>query len=95
MKNTNTSKILMNSHKMVMQRLEKMIRGVISDAEDGDTKGFMTFENVGVVLHKLGVFQALEFLKQDLNQSSLSINKSKPKVQRLGQEVKNKGATQL
>lgn len=84
----NTSKILVSSHKLVTQRIEKIVRGIVNDAEDSGSSGALSFENLGVVLHRLGIFQSLEFNKDDnLNQSSLTINQTRAKPERLNSEV--------
>lgn len=71
-----------------MQRVEKLIRSIVTNAEEPKAEGLLTFENLGSVLHKLGIFQNLEFNKEDrLNQSSLTINQAKIKPERLGSEV--------
>ena len=71
-----------------MKRIEKIIRSLIDDAEEPSSNGNLTFENLGAVLNKLGVFQNLEFSKSDkMNQTSLSINQSKIKPERLSAEV--------
>ena len=77
------------SHKLVTQRLQKMIKMIVNDAEEPDSEGSLKFENLGAILHRLGVFQGIGF-KQDkdkLNQSTLTINKSNAKPERLTSEV--------
>lgn len=71
-----------------MKKIEKIIRSIIEEAEEPATAGNLTFENLGSVLQKIGIFQNLEFQKSDkMNQTSLSLNQSKIKPERLNAEV--------
>ena len=60
------------------------------DAEESDKAGQLTFEGLGTVLHRLGVFQNLEFIPKDNHgeKSSLHINQAKIKPERLNKEVR-------
>lgn len=85
---SNTSKITSNSHKLVMKRIERIIKTLVHDAEDPNNAGNLSFENLGIVLQKVGIFQNLEFNRNDkLNQTSLSINQVRIKPERLNAEV--------
>lgn len=77
------------SHKIVTQRLQKMIKLIVREAEDPESEGSLKFENLGAILHRLGVFQGIGFKsdKDKLNQSTLTINKSMAKPERLTSEV--------
>ncbi len=73
---------------LVVKRIERSLRALIEDTENPESKGYLTFENLGTVLYRIGVFQNLEFTKSDKNnQSSLSLNQLKIKPERLSQEV--------
>ena len=63
----------------------------MNEDEDPTAPGFVTFENLGVILNKIGVFQNLEFMKANSrsNQTSLSISQTKMKHERLAREVNN------
>ena len=71
-----------------MQRLDKLIRNLIQEADESNTSDSITFENLGSILQRLGIFQNLQFHKGDqLNQSTLTLNHSKIKPERLSAEV--------
>ena len=59
------------------------------EEEDPNSPGFVSFENLGIILNKIGIFQNLEFIKADnkSNQSLLSISQTKVKHERLAREV--------
>lgn len=88
-KTSNTSKTVAKSHKLVTQRIHKTIKMIVTEAEEPGSESTLKFENLGSILHRLGVFQGIGF-KQDkdkLNQSTLTINQSSAKPERLTSEV--------
>lgn len=72
-----------------MNRIKKAITHLIVEVEKPEQKGSLNFETVGMILYKMGVFQNLEFGKTEdkANQSSLSLNQSKVRPERLSHEV--------
>jgi hypothetical protein len=72
-----------------MNRIKKAITHLIEEIEKPEQKGLLNFEQLGMILSKMGVFQNLEFGKAEEkpNQSALSLNQSKVKPERLSQEV--------
>jgi len=85
----NSNKISSNSIKIVLKKVEAALRNIIQQSENAKHPGSIDFADLGVILSRLGVFQNLEFNQDDHdpNQSSLSLNKSKMKPQRLSQEI--------
>jgi hypothetical protein len=80
----NKNKIDTNSLKMIMRKIEKTLRSIISDNESSESKGHLDFEGIGTILHNIGAFQNLEFEKSDRgDRSSLSLNELKIKPERL------------
>jgi len=75
--------------KIVLKRLQKAMKSLVENAEESETKGRLTFEGIGTVLYRLGLFQNLEFIpKNDQgDKSSMSINHAKVKPERLSKEV--------
>ena len=75
--------------KIVLQKLQKSLSSLIKDAETPEATGEITFEGLGTVLNRLGVFQNLEFSPNNGNgeRSSVSINHAKVKPERLAREV--------
>jgi len=89
-KAANSNKISANSMKIILKKIEASLRNLISDVENPNSRGRISFENLGVILHRLGIFQNLEFIQQNdenTNKSSLSVNQSKIKPQRLAREI--------
>ncbi len=72
-----------------MNRIKKAIQHLVEEIEKPEQRGSLNFENLGMILSKMGVFQNLEFGKTEekVNQSALSLNQSKVKPERLSQEV--------
>lgn len=94
-KTVNSNKINPNSVKIILKRIETAIRNLIADSESQATAGKVSFENLGVILHRLGLFQNLEFQAthhgdDHANKSSVSVNQTKVKPQRLTREVLGK-----
>ena len=80
----------MKSHKIVIERLQKMVKAVVTEAEDVGAEGTLKFENLGAIFHNLGVFQSIGFNKSSRhNQSTLTINKLNAKPEVLSNEVNN------
>ena len=74
-----------------MQRLDKLINSLIRQADETGSKDSITFENLGTVFQRLGVFQNIVFHKDDsLNQTTLTLNHGKVKPERLNAEVSNR-----
>lgn len=88
-KTADSVKIHSNSMKIVLKKLQKSMKSLIMDAEESDKAGQLTFEGLGTVLHRLGVFQNLEFIPKDNHgeKSSLHINQAKIKPERLNKEI--------
>jgi len=76
--------------KIVLNRLQKAMKSLVVNAEESETKGRLTFEGLGTVLYRVGLFQNLEFIPKegDGEKSSMSINHAKVKPERLSKEVK-------
>ena len=74
--------------KIMMKRIEGALRHLIEDVGEPGQQGKLAFDKLGVVLHRLGVFRNLEFAQTpDHTKSSLTLNQSKVKPQRLTREV--------
>jgi len=90
-KTANQNKINPNSVKIILKRIETALRNLIADSESQNTAGKVSFENLGLILHRLGLFQNLEFqsthTEDPANKSSVSVNQNKVKPQRLTREV--------
>lgn len=76
--------------KIVFKRIETALRNLIQEVEEFDQKDHLSFENLGLLLHRLGLFKNLEFSQGEeaSHRSSVSINQSKVKPQMLAREVK-------
>lgn len=61
---------------MVIKKITRTIQSLLSDVESPDAKGKVSFENLGSLLFKMGVFQNIEFGKAD-DKSSLHLNSTK------------------
>lgn len=73
-----------------MNKIKKCLQSLIQDqVTPSEGPATVSFEGLGVILSKIGIFQNLEFGKIDekLNRSSLSLNQNKVKPERLSQEV--------
>lgn len=86
---TNTSKIGPKSVQIMFKRLQQAVKSLISDSESIENPGNLTFEGLGTVLYKIGLFQNLEFTPQenDPERSSVTINQARVKPERLSREI--------
>ena len=77
--------------KIVLQKLQKSLSNLIKNAEDAEVPDQLSFEGLGTVLHRLGVFQNLEFTSNEADgeKSCLSINHARVKPERLAMEVQS------
>ena len=74
--------------KIMMKKIESALRSLIEDVAEPNQPEKLAFDKLGVVLHRLGVFRNLEFAQTlDHTKSSLTLNQSKVKPQRLAREV--------
>ena len=72
--------------KIVFKRIEAALRNIIRDVEDSEN---LSFEGLGLLLLKLGVFKSSEFGQEEAsNRSSLSMTQTKLKQQTLAKEVR-------
>jgi len=83
------SKIRPKSVQMVIKKLQRALKSLVEGAEESETPDSLTFEGLGTVLFRLGLFQNIEFKpkSEEVERSSMSINHAKVKPERLSKEI--------
>lgn len=86
---TAMSKIGPKSMQIVFKKLQQAIKSLVSDCESLENPGNVTFEGLGTILYRIGLFQNLEFTPQenDPDRSSVTINQARVKPERLSKEI--------
>jgi len=87
-KTAKTPKINKESVRIILNKLQKAMSALILGVEDAKD-GELTFEGLGTVLYRLGLFQNLEFVpkENDGEKSQVSINQARVKPERLQREI--------
>jgi hypothetical protein len=86
---TTMSKIGPKSVQIVFKKLQQAVKSLINDSESQENPGHVTFEGLGTILYRIGLFQNLEFKPQenDPDRSSVTINHARVKPERLSREI--------